>query len=1008
MTVLLYEGKTTNTQSLTTESSVEKITLGDGYEQRVNPSINPVRDTWQVTWAGLSSVEAQALRSWLDGYRTTPLAWTTPLGVQDNFFVEDVSIDRLTPSTPMFEARAKLVQSHSSVVEGSSGGETEPGGLTGQIQYNNESTFGGDSGFTTNGSGSVNITGDLDVDNININGNTISSTTGNIILEPDGINLVLAMSGYDMSLGPAHSFVTKGYVDSFSVSPGGSTSQIQYNNNGSFAGDTGFTTDGVGNLTIDGSLTLSDVIVTDKLYLSLAGTGEIQVNKTYDSTDSILAVQTTSDTSTRSGGLVLGRARTDLQPPRSGNRIGTIYSRSISNTSTVRSSARIIFSATEDHDHTNNYTGTKIDFYTIPNLSSTNTLALTIDQDQSVSVGNIKLKTNTISSTNTDGNIVLDPNGSGTVDVSSARITSLATPTSGTDAVNKSYVDATFLTSSSILDSLGDVSVGSPGLSEDGYVLTWDHTAGYFVLTAPVTAGEVNTASNLGAGEGIYESKSGVDLRFKSLVAGTNVSLDTTANTITINAAAGSSETTEIDLGDILVAHAYNNSNGSSIAASSTGYVNFDTKHYEISTSYVSMSSGELTINDTGKFLIIAEVGVQFTTSSTKGSVYATIQTNNSGSFADIASSFRILSEAGASTSTVLQNANAVCSGVVEFATTGKKVRIALANQASVSAIVNIAKTNNIRIYKIENTAEVPVGGGGGGGSAVGAAGQVQYSDGSSGFTSSENVTYLSSIGGLRLPFAVTHVGSASNPSWTSYDASYTLPITVAHSYVSLNNQPASDETNQAVLTIDTPGSAPTMPEGTEAVFELTIENTHADRQITVVCGAGFTVYDGAIARVMRLLPGTRDTFKFRYRYLSSTGTWFCEGVPSIKDTFSFYFSTPDASDIQSGDVIGYFPPPGSSGNTMSVPGWSGDFGSCWVVPTPTTTQTLYIEERTGSPDTWSQRGTITIAADQSWGTYSFSAPQTDSTKPWRIRAPANLDIHTIHGFLNVMKKVAV
>ena len=57
-------------------------------------------------------------------------------------------------------------------------------------------------------------------------------------------------------------------------------------------------------------------------------------------------------------------------------------------------------------------------------------------------VDNVNVNGNTISTTNTNGNLVLDPNGTGTVDVSSARITSLATPTGSTDAATKAYVDA--------------------------------------------------------------------------------------------------------------------------------------------------------------------------------------------------------------------------------------------------------------------------------------------------------------------------------------------------------------------------------------------------------------------------------------------------------------------------------------------------------------------------------------------------------------------------------------
>jgi len=46
--------------------------------------------------------------------------------------------------------------------------------------------------------------------------------------------------------------------------------------------------------------------------------------------------------------------------------------------------------------------------------------------------------------------------------------------------------------------------------------------------------GEANTASTLGTGRNLFDSKSGVDLRFNSLAAGTNVTLSTTSNNNTI------------------------------------------------------------------------------------------------------------------------------------------------------------------------------------------------------------------------------------------------------------------------------------------------------------------------------------------------------------------------------------------------------------------------------------------------------------------------------------------
>ena len=54
--------------------------------------------------------------------------------------------------------------------------------------------------------------------------------------------------------------------------------------------------------------------------------------------------------------------------------------------------------------------------------------------------------------------------------------------------------------------------------------------------------GEVNTASNIGAGDGVFKQKSGVDLEFKSLIGGTGVTLTPGTDDITI-AASGEANT---------------------------------------------------------------------------------------------------------------------------------------------------------------------------------------------------------------------------------------------------------------------------------------------------------------------------------------------------------------------------------------------------------------------------------------------------------------------------------
>lgn len=92
---------------------------------------------------------------------------------------------------------------------------------------------------------------------------------------------------------------------------------------------------------------------------------------------------------------------------------------------------------------------------------------------------NITIDTSTISSTNSNGNIVLDPNGVGTVDMSSARVTSVADPTGAQDAATKAYVDAV----KTGLDVKDSVSVAS---TADLSTFTYNNGAG--TLTAPSAA----------------------------------------------------------------------------------------------------------------------------------------------------------------------------------------------------------------------------------------------------------------------------------------------------------------------------------------------------------------------------------------------------------------------------------------------------------------------------------------------------------------------------------------
>ena len=186
--------------------------------------------------------------------------------------------------------------------------------------------------------------------------------------------------------------------------PGGTNTFVQYNNDGEFGGDAGFTfNDATGVLAVTGNVTTGNVSGSLGSFSTVAGTltTAAQPNITSTGTLTSLAVTGNVTTGNVSGSLgdfttVAGSLTTAAQP--NVTSVGTLSSLAV--TGNVDTSANLV---------------------TDRIIGKTSGISIT-------AIG-------------TNQPITLVPTGTGAVAVSSKRITDLATPTASTDAATKQYVD---------------------------------------------------------------------------------------------------------------------------------------------------------------------------------------------------------------------------------------------------------------------------------------------------------------------------------------------------------------------------------------------------------------------------------------------------------------------------------------------------------------------------------------------------------------------------------------
>jgi hypothetical protein len=259
------------------------------------------------------------------------------------------------------------------------------------------------------------------------------------------------------------------------------------------------------------------------------------------------------------------------------------------------------------------------------------------------------------------------------------------------------------------------------GISSDVNTITISNTA----------PGEANTASSVGTGIAIYKEKVGADLRFKSLVAGNNITLDTTnSNQIVINASAGINtvvgQNVGVGTGRIYVNNVASTLRFKSIKAGTNILISDSASEITISAVGTGNGVGLTNANDVGSTLynglgqikrISAGSGVTITDSETSLTIASTStnQLSNIGTGRPIYKSFNAVTDKyelrtlrGLDGITVESNDTEVLirgnsSTVIASTGTTNSLIASQANNVTTLKVINVANTNVATIQNNTN-----------------------------------------------------------------------------------------------------------------------------------------------------------------------------------------------------------------------------------------------------------------------------------------------------------------